>query len=295
MKRILLIIGTLAVAASCSGEKNFDATGTFEATEVTVSSEANGRILSLNIEEGDSITANTQIGAIDSVQLYLTKMQLQKSGHSVSASRPDISKQIAATKEQIAKQKREKHRIENLLKAGAATTKQLDDINSYIRVLENQLAAQMSSLRNSAESIDAQSSAVDIQIAQAEDRLSKCRIVSPVSGTILDKYAEAGELASAGRPLFKVADLSKVYVRAYVTSAQLSKVKIGQKVNITAQFGGKENRKYEGRITWISNQSEFTPKSIQTNDTRADLVYAIKASVENDGYIKIGTYAEVRF
>ena len=236
-----------------------------------------------------------KIGAIDSTQLYLSKLQLIKSIKSMSVSRPNISKQIATTIEQIAKQKTEKKRVENLLQSNAATQKQLDDINSNIRVLESQLAAQKSSLQNSTESINAQMSASDIQVAQIEDKSSKCRIISPLNGIVCAKYAQAGELAQPGKPILKIVDLSQMYLRAYVSSEQLANLKIGQQVNVEAQFGRSNNRKYNGRIVWISSQSEFTPKSIQTKDSRADMVYAIKISVSNDGYIKIGTYAQVSF
>lgn len=294
MKR-LIFIGLAGLLAACGHKNPFDATGIFEATEVTVSSEAQGRILRLDIEEGDSVTAGQQIGEIDSMQLYLTKIQLEKNVKSVVANRPVISTQIAALREQLAKQKTERTRTENLLKAGAATQKQLDDLDSAIRVLERELAAQLLLLEKSTTSIDAQGSSIDFQIAQIDDRLAKCRIESPISGTILAKYAEAGELAGVGTPLFKVADLGKVYLRAYVTSAQLANLKLGQAVEVTAQFGGKQQRKYNGKITWIASESEFTPKSIQTVDDRADMVYAIKIGIENDGFIKIGGYGEVNF
>ena len=295
MKRTFIISAISLATVGCSHTATPDATGTFEATEVTVSAEAAGRILSFDIEEGDTVVADRPIGAIDSVQLYLSKMQLLRNGRSVSAMRPDIHKQIAATTEQLNKQLTERQRTENLLRAGAATTKQLDDINAAIGVLESQLTAQRATLSNSAASIDAQRSAIDMQIAQIDDRLSKCTLRSPVGGTVLGKYVERGELATLGRPLFRVADLNRVYLRAYVTSEQLSKLKVGDSVHVTAQFGGQAQRTYPGRISWIAQQSEFTPKNIQTVDDRADMVYAIKIAVHNDGLIKIGTYGEVKF
>lgn len=283
------------IVASCSNTATPDATGTFEATEVTVSSEVAGRILSLDVEEGDTVAANRQIGAIDSVQLSLSKSQLINSVRSLTVMRPDIGKQIAATEEQLKKQLAERLRTENLLRSGAATTKQLDDINSYIKVLEGQLSAQRSTLGNSSRSISAQESAIEMQIAQLDDRLSKCRISSPVAGTILAKYAQAGELASVGRQLFRVADLHKIYLRAYITSEQLADIKIGDSVKVIAQFGGHAQHLYDGCITWVAQQSEFTPKNIQTVNDRADMVYAFKVAVRNDGRIKIGTYGEVKF
>ena len=279
---------------SCGNNQNaFDATGTFEATEVTVSSEASGRILSFDIVEGQEIAADRQIGVIDTVQLYLTKLQLMQSMSSVKSNRPDIGKQIAAVKEQIAKQKTEQTRVENLLKSEAATQKQLDDIISAIAVLERQLAALQSSLQNSASSIDAQSSAIEIQIAQIDDKLSKSIISSPITGMVLAKYTEAGELAVVGKPLFKVADTKRLFLRAYMTLSQLKDVKLGQNVKVFADFGGDNRREYMGTITWISEKSEFTPKNIQTKDDRENLVYAVKAAIENDGYVKIGMYGEL--
>ena len=295
MKYIQWIIGCSLLFAGCGNREHFDATGTFEATEVIVSSEGAGRILSFDVEEGSLIEAGQVVGVIDTVQLYLSKLQLGKNRSSVESSRPDISLQIAALKEQIAKQEIERRRIENLLKDGAATTKQLDDVNSAIAVLEKQLKAQMSSLHNNVTSLNEQSSSLEIQMAQLDDRLQKCRIASPITGSVLAKYAEAGELATVGRPLMKVADVERLILRAYITSAQLAELKIGQEVDVTADFGGEHTKFYKGVINWISPKSEFTPKSIQTRDDRENLVYAIKIAVDNDGYIKIGMYGEVKF
>jgi len=290
----MAIFFALFMLSSCGNKQNnFDATGTFEATEVTVSSEASGKILSFDIVEGQGVAGGSNIGVIDTVQLYLTKMQLLQSMSSVKSNRPDINKQIAALKEQITKQQTERTRVENLLKAEAATQKQLDDINSAIVVLERQLAAMQSSLQNNASSIDAQSSAIEIQIAQIEDKLSKCIITSPVTGIVLAKYTEAGELAVPGKPLFKVADTKRLYLRAYLTLTQLKDVKLGQNVTVFADFGGDNRREYKGTVTWISEKSEFTPKSIQTKDDRENLVYAVKVAIENDGYVKIGMYGEM--
>lgn len=285
MKRILICAGVLVLTAACGHEGDFDATGTFEATEVVVSAEAAGRILRFDAEEGDLLTAGCQVGTIDSVQLYLRKLQLERSAASVRSNRPDIAKQVASLREQIAKQQTERRRVENLLKDGAATTKQLDDIDAQLKVLGSQLDATLSTLRNNA---------AEVQIAQVEDQLGKCRIVSPISGTVLAKYGEAGELASVGRPLMKVADLDRIYLRAYFTSDQLSELELGQAVTVTADFGGDRQVDYPGRITWIASESEFTPKTIQTRSSRASLVYAVKIAVENDGRLKIGLYGEVK-
>ena len=296
MKQFLVIIMLVTLFTSCSSKENeFDATGTFEATEVIVSSEVVGRVLSLDIIEGSDVDKNVRIGAIDSVQLYLQKLQLLKNISSVKSNRPSVDTQVAAIREQIVKQNIEKKRVENLLKSGVATQKQLDDINSSIAVLKRQLSAQQSSLTNSVSSLNAQSSAIEIQVAQIEDKLSKCVIQSPISGVILAKYIEVGELAVAGKPLFKVADMKNVYLKSYITSGQLADLKLGQQVKVIATFGGDKNREYNGKITWISDKSEFTPKSIQTKESRENQVYAVKIAVENDGYIKLGMYGEVIF
>ncbi|MBQ2032899.1 MAG: HlyD family efflux transporter periplasmic adaptor subunit, partial [Alistipes sp.] len=209
------------------------------------------------------------------------------------ASRPDVKKQVAALREQIAKQKTELRRVDNMLRDGAATQKQKDDIEAQIKILEGQLAAQLSTLDKNTSTINGNSVVLEAQIAALDDRISKCRIISPVGGTVLVKYAEAGELASAGKPLMKIADLKNIYLRAYFTSDQLANVKLGDEVKVVADFGGTERYDYTGRVAWISSESEFTPKTIQTKDSRANLVYAVKIAVENDGRLKIGLAGEV--
>ena len=288
MKRFIIYGAIPLLAVSCGGD------GDFDATEIVVSAEAAGRILRFDAEEGDVLRAGRQVGAIDTVQLYLQKLQLERQRASVRSGRPDIGKQAASLREQIAKQQTERRRVENLLKDGAATTKQLDDIDAQLKVLGGQLDALLSTLENNAVSIDENSSAIELQIAQVEDRLAKCRIVSPVTGTVLAKYAEAGELASVGRPLMKVADLDRIYLRAYFTSDQLADLRLGQEVTVTADFGGERQLDYPGRIVWIASESEFTPKTVQTRNSRAGLVYAAKIAVENDGRLKIGLYGEVK-
>ena len=294
MKRIYIYGTLLLLASACGRDAEFDAMGTFEATEIVVSSEAAGRILDFMVDEGETVEAGRQVGTIDTVQLYLQKLQLERQHASVCSNRPDIAKQVTALREQIAKQQTERRRVENLLRDGAATGKQLDDIDAQIRVLEGQLAAQLSTLNNNAAAIDENASSIELQIAQIDDRLAKCRIASPVTGTVLAKYAETGELAAAGRPLMKVADLKRLYLRAYFTSDQLAGLQLGQEVTVTADFGGDARYDYRGRITWIAAESEFTPKTIQTRETRANLVYAVKIAVENDGRLKIGVAGEVR-
>lgn len=282
--------------SSCNANKGeYDAEGYFETVEVTVSSEANGRILYMDVEEGMPVEAGKVLGCIDTVQLYLNMLQLMKSEESVLNSRPDIDKQLDAMKAQLNTLRHEKERIENLLADGAATRKQMDDIEAEEAVLVKRIDAQESALAKSVASIDAQSSGIAIQIAQVKDRIEKCRIKSPVSGTVLTKYAEEGEFASAGRPLFKVADLSRVYLRVYVTSARLSDMVLGQQVRVWSDYGRGYEKEYPGTIVWISDQSEFTPKNIYTDDERKNLVYAVKIAVENDGLIKLGMYGGVEF
>ena len=217
MKKVIYIAMAL-LAISCTKEAEFDAQGTFEATEVVVSSEATGRILNFDIEEGMAIAANQAVGTIDSLQLHLQRKQLVAQQSALLASRPDVKKQVAALREQIAKQKTELRRVDNMLRDGAATQKQKDDIEAQIKILEGQLEAQLSTLDKNTSTINGNSVILEAQIAALDDRISKCRIISPVGGTVLVKYAEAGELASAGKPLMKIADLDNIYLRAYFTS-----------------------------------------------------------------------------
>lgn len=294
MKRILYI-AALLLAAACSEDSDFDAQGTFEATEVIVSSEATGQILHFDIEEGTSVKKGERIGTVDSTQLHLQRKQLEAQLEALLSSRPDIKKQAAATKEQITKQKSELQRVGNMLRDGAATQKQYDDIEAQLRILEKQLSATLSSLDKNTATINSNAVALEAQIAALDDRIAKCSLSAPVDGTVLVKYAEAGELATAGKPLMKVANLDRMYLRAYFTSEQLADIKVGDKVTVTADFGGDKRYDYEGEIAWISPESEFTPKSIQTRDTRANLVYAVKVAVKNDGRLKIGLAGEVKF
>ena len=295
-RNLLGLCSLLALFSACgNGAPKYDATGTFETTEVLVSAEASGRLLYFDIEEGMLLKAGEEVGVVDTVQLYLKKLQLEASLKSVEEQRPDILKQVAALKEQIVTAEREKRRVENLLKAGAANQKQLDDADAHLSVLQRQLIAQGSTLLNSRQSLTWQSSSVGIQVAQIEDQLMKCHITSPLNGMVLAKYAEAGELATMGKPLFKVADMEQMYIRAYITSEQLSQVKLGQKATVFSDYGNDTRKEYPGVVTWISDRSEFTPKTILTKDERANLVYAVKISVKNDGYLKIGMYGGVCF
>ena len=295
-RNLLGLCSLLALFSACgNGAPKYDATGTFETTEVLVSAEASGRLLYFDIEEGRLLKAGEEVGVVDTVQLYLKKLQLEASLKSVEEQRPDILKQVAATKEQISAAQRERNRVANLLKVGAANQKQLDDAEDQLEVLRKQLVAQNSTLSNSHQSLTWQSSSVGIQVAQVEDQLKKCHITSPITGTVLAKYAEAGELTAMGTPLFKVADTEQMYLRAYITSEQLSQVKLGQKVTVFSDYGTDEHKQYPGVVTWISDTSEFTPKTILTKNERANLVYAVKIAVHNDGLLKIGMYGGVEF
>uniref|UniRef100_UPI003FF060A2 HlyD family secretion protein n=1 Tax=Bacteroides cellulosilyticus TaxID=246787 RepID=UPI003FF060A2 len=295
-RNLLGLCSLLALFSACgNGAPKYDATGTFETTEVLVSAEASGRLLYFDIEEGMLLKAGEEVGVVDTVRLYLKKLQLEASLKSVEEQRPDILKQVAATKEQISAAQRERNRVANLLKVGAANQKQLDDAEDQLEVLRKQLVAQNSTLSNSHQSLTWQSSSVGIQVAQVEDQLKKCHITSPITGTVLAKYAEAGELTAMGTPLFKVADTEQMYLRAYITSEQLSQVKLGQKVTVFSDYGTDEHKQYPGVVTWISDTSEFTPKTILTKNERANLVYAVKIAVHNDGLLKIGMYGGVEF
>ena len=292
MKKLIYIFA-IALLAACGDSAEYDAQGTFEATEVVISAEATGRILNFDIEEGMTLTAGDVVGAIDSIQLHLQREQLVAQQTALLGSRPDIQKQVATLREQISKQRDELERTENMLRDGAATTKQRDDIEAHIRLLESQLDATLSTLNKNTTTINNNVAALEAQIAALDDRIAKCSILSPVGGTVLVKYAEAGEFATAGKPLMKVADLNNIFLRAYFTSEQLSSIKLGDKVTVTADFGEDERYDYEGEITWIATESEFTPKNIQTAESRANLVYAVKIAVKNDGRLKIGLAGEV--
>ena len=279
--------------SACADEPRFDATGTFEATEVTLSSEVAGRLVSLTAHEGDTVAAGQLIALVDTSALYLQKLQLRAQSRSVDDSRPDVGAQVAALRSDIARQQHELERLRRLHHDGAATDKQIDDAEATLRTTEKQLAARLSTLGRSDRSLTAQRAAVDLQVAQIDDRIARCRVLAPLSGTVLERYAEPGEMATVGRPLVRLADLTNVYLRAYITSEQLADVRLGQRVRVTADFGGDRRFDYEGRVTWIAAESEFTPKGIQTRDSRAELVYAVKVAVRNDGRIKLGTYGEL--
>lgn len=296
MKRSFAYPLLVLLAASCvEGNKAYDASGVFESTEVTVSAEGNGKILSLDLQEGDRLEAGQIVGCIDTVQLHLSEIQLEASRRAVGSGRLDISRQIAALESQIGKQRQELDRFTKLEKAGASNRKQVEDIQAQIETLERQLAAQKESLNSSNRNVSGQADALEAQIEQIRDRIRKCVITSPVAGTVLAKYSEAGEFAALGRALFKVADIDNIRLRAYITAEQLTALKLGQQVRIFADQGSSGRKEYAGTLIWISDKAEFTPKTIQTRDERANLVYAVKIAVENDGLIKLGMYGDIKF
>lgn len=296
MKRSFAYPLLVLLAASCvEGNKAYDASGVFESTEVTVSAEGNGKILSLDLQEGDRLEAGQIVGCIDTVQLHLSEIQLEASRRAVGSGRLDISRQIAALESQIGKQRQELDRFTKLEKAGASNRKQVEDIQAQIETLEHQLAAQKESLNSSNRNVSGQADALEAQIEQIRDRIRKCVITSPVAGTVLAKYSEAGEFAALGRALFKVADIDNIRLRAYITAEQLTALKLGQQVRVFADQGSSGRKEYAGTLIWISDKAEFTPKTIQTRDERANLVYAVKIAVENDGLIKLGMYGDIKF
>lgn len=283
-----------SMLVACNTQPQYDATGIFEATTVTVSAETPGRITMLNINEGDTLTLGETVGAIDTTALVLQRKQLQSQMASIESSRPDIGKQIESLRQQIAQQRTECQRIERLLADGAATQKQADDAQAMLKILQGQLDATLSTLNKNTASISENALAVNYQMEQIDDKIRRSRIVAPITGTVLAKYAEPQEFAATGRQLFKVADMHAVYLRAYFTSTQLASLQLGQQVTVVADFGDDRQYEYPGKIYWIAEESEFTPKSIQTNDSRADLVYAVKIAVKNDGRLKLGLYGGVR-
>ena len=285
----------LLFAACGNKEKEYDATGTFEATETTVYAEQNGTLLSFDVNEGDEIAQGMEVGLVDTTQIWLKIQQLKATKEVYRSQKPDMTKQIAATRQQLAKARQEQQRYKELVADGAAPSKMLDDATSQVAVLQKQLDAQISSLNTSTNSLGKQMAATDVQVSQLRDQLRKCHIASPISGTVLEKFVARGEFVTTGKPLFKVADTERMFIRAYVTSAQLQNIKVGQQAKVFADYGDGQRKEYDGTISWISSRSEFTPKSILTDDERADLVYALKVAVKNDGFIKIGMYGEVKF
>lgn len=291
----MLFLAVLLPVACSNNKTDYDASGIFESTEVIVSSQVSGQLMEFTVTEGQQLQADSYLGYVDTTQLYLKKQQLMASRTAVSSRSTSVPRQIASLKEQIATQKRELARFGNLVKLNAANQKQVDDIQSQLSVLEKQLAAQTELLVNNNQGISGESTALESQIAQIEDQLLKSRITSPIQGTVLTKYAEQGEFTAPGKALFKVSDMQQMYLRAYITSDQLTQLKQGQPVTVYADFGEDQMRTYPGTISWIADKAEFTPKTIQTRNERANLVYAVKIAVTNDGYLKNGMYGEVKF
>ncbi|MBR1800864.1 MAG: HlyD family efflux transporter periplasmic adaptor subunit [Bacteroidaceae bacterium] len=294
--KTLMLAGLVLMLAACGKtEKEYDATGTFEATEVTVAAEQSGTLLTFDVHEGDEMALGQEIGLIDTTQLWLKIQQAEATKEVYRSQRPDREKQIAATRQQLAKARQEQQRYKELVADGAAPSKMLDDATSQVEVLQRQLDAQVSALGTQLSTLNSQLSTVEVQVSQLRDQLRKCHITAPLQGVVLEKYAERGEFVAPAGPLLKMADTRKMYIRAYVTTAQLQQIKLGQKATVFADYGAGQKKAYEGTVSWISSRSEFTPKTILTDDERADLVYAVKVAVENDGYIKIGMYGEVKF
>lgn len=298
------------ILSSCNNKNKIsDATGTFEAEEVIVSSEIAGKLLSFNVEEGDRLTPNAVVGTIDAESLELQKDQVEASIVALQEKTMDVRPQVAVLQGQLSVQETqlntlmtEKRRTENLVRADAAPGKQLDDINNAIAALQRQMdvtikeiTAQRSNIGTHNSSVLSEKQPLLKTVAQLNERISKASIVNPVAGTVLTKYAEAGEMTAAGKALYKIADLSYLDLRAYITGGQFSKVKLGQPVKVLIDKGDKDYIEYTGTITWISGKAEFTPKTIQTKEERANLVYAMKVRVKNDGYLKIGMYGEAKF
>ena len=300
MKRIAITsaITTLFVTIliSCSsGYNGFDASGSFEADEYIISSEANGILKELVIEEGQILTTGQKLGYIDSTQLYLKKKQLEAQIVAMLGRKPNISLQLSALQDQLKAAEIERDRVENLVKGDAATPKQLDDVNAQINVLKSQIEAHKSSLNISSESISKEIVPIQVQIEQLADQLSKCVIINPTPGTVLVQYAKENEMTAMGKPLYKIADMSNIILRVYISGNQLHNIKLNQSVDVMTDDGKGGYNTTQGTVSWISDKAEFTPKTIQTKDERANLVYAVKVKVKNAGMYKIGMYGEIKF
>ena len=304
----IVLLSVLILSACNNQNSKFDATGTFEADEVIVSSELAGRIDSFAVEEGQQVKAGKVVGTIDAVNLALQKEQVEASINALREKTLDVKPQIRLLQDQLAVQKsqlatleRERQRTQNLLTADAATGKQLDDINAQIDVLKGQMQVTQQQIRVQQTATSTQNRGIlsenkplQKRVAQLADQLANANITNPINGTVLDKYAEQGEITAAGKALYKIADLSEMTLRAYITGDQLPQVRLGQQVKVLIDQGEKY-KELPGTISWISDKAEFTPKTIQTKDERANLVYAMKVRVKNDGYLKIGMYGEVIF
>lgn len=290
---LLLLLLLCGACTDKSGE--FDACGQVEATEVMVSAESNGRIVRLDLTEGDRLRKGMVVGVIDSVQTFLQKQELLRKKANARTKQVDIRRQLASQYERLNNLRVDYERYRILEAKDAGTRKQVEDLASQIAVAEREIAAQKQTYERNNAGIKEEMDLYDVQIAEKEDLLAKCRIVAPIDGVVLTKFAEAGEMATAGKSLFKMVDMNQVYVRAYLTTPQLSEVKLGDSLRVTIDDGTKRQRSYTGKLIWIADEMEFTPKNIQTKDERADLVYAVKIALRNDGYLKLGMYAFVHF
>lgn len=296
MKKILTMASAAILLGACGNKaEEYDATGVFEATETTVCAEQSGTLMAFGVEEGDVVAEGAEVGLIDTTQIWL-KIQQTKAGREVYRSqKPEIEKQIAALRKQLEKAKQDQQRYRELVADGAAPSKTLDDATNQVEVLQKQLEAQISSLSVSTNTLSRQMETSDAQEAQLRDQLRKCHVCTPAKGTVIEKYVERGEYVVMGKPLFMTADTENMYIRAYVTSEQLKDIRIGQQAVVFADYGDGKRKEYPGKVTWISSKSEFTPKTILTDDERASLVYALKVAIKNDGFVKMGMYGEVKF
>lgn len=290
MKNIktMVLAGLVGSLFSCSNGEKADGYGNFEATEITISSEANGKLEYLNVEEGQVLEKGTAVGLVDTLQLYLNKQQLLAQKETVASKSGGVWSQVSVLNEQLQTAKTEQERIQNMFAENAATKRQLDQANSQVDVLKKQIKnveTQNAPIVNEVKSIDA-------KVAQIEEQIAKSKITNPIKGTVLTKYAEPGEIVSFGKPLYKIADLEEMTLRVYVSETQLPNIKIGQEVTVKID-SGEEMKDYQGTISWISASAEFTPKIIQTKEERVNLVYAVKVTVKNDGSLKIGMPAEM--
>lgn len=294
--KFLIPILAVATVASCKKTENkYDASGSFEAEETIISAEASGTIKEFTISESQQLKEGQSIGYIDSTQLYLKKKQLLASINAVLSKRPDVALQLGALDEQLKTAEKEKQRMTSLVSSGAGTQKQLDDVLAQINVINKQKEALQSSLKITVNGITQETQPLNVQIEQLNDQLTKCKIINPVNGTVLAKYVEPNEVAAPGKPLYKIADLSELILRAYISGSHLSQVKLGQQLKVFVDDGAEKYKEYTGEIMWISDKAEFTPKTIMTKDERSNLVYAVKIKVKNDGFLKLGMYGEVKF
>ncbi|QNL49600.1 HlyD family efflux transporter periplasmic adaptor subunit [Olivibacter sp. SDN3] len=294
MRTLIFIMGLTAVTFSCRDTGlPYDASGAFEAVETIVSAETAGVIKELSLEEGQELSIGQVVGYVDTMQLYLKKKQLEAQVAAILSKQPNIATEIASLQEELNHAKIEQERLTRLVQADAATPKQLDDAIAQVNIIRKRLEAQQSSLGITATSLKEETTPLYFQMEQTNDQLTKSRIVNPVKGLVLSKYVEANEMVTVGKPIYRIADLSTVILRAYVTGDKYTRLKIGEQVKVQVDENEQDYRTFDGVIEWISDKAEFTPKAIQTKNERANLVYATKIRVKNDGTLKIGMYGQV--